>query len=390
MPRQPQPRRVTVTRWINEQGQHVPAETPGARKRRVKSNTYFIKIKGKRHPLKATDLESAWREVTALRKRLADKDAGVVTPQQEHATRPLSEHLSDFLAHVRAKGTGEKEVGEQESQIGRLAELAGWKRIVDITRDSCLTALARIVSELHRSPATRNHYLRRCRAFTAWLADTEPPRLLRDPLKSLRKAPVTEHRHSRRCPTTTEIVNLLTHLESGTAKVRKGMTGPQRALGYKLAMATGFRANEIRSLARASFDLDAATVRLSPAVDKRRKGAVQPLPAWLVEELRTWFDAGGGCWEGFPDHWAGRLLQADLKAAGVPYQTEAGFLDFHALRVFYVTELASQPGIDPKTLMALARHSTADLTLRVYARLKDEAARRAVESLPRPGQGKNS
>jgi integrase len=386
MPREPQPRRVSIVRYVDSAGKQVPKGTPGARRRRTRSDTYYIKLKGVRHPLKATTLEAAWHEVRALKKRLADLAAGIVTPEQHHAARPLQEHLADFLSHVRAKGTGAKEVREQRSQITRLAALAGWRRITDITRDSCLVALARVVTELGRSQQTRNHFLRRARAFTAWLADTEPPRLLRDPLRKVRKLKVTEHRHKRRCPETEEIVALMAYLASPRARLRKGMTGPQRALGYRVAMCTGFRSNELRCLSRESFDLDGATVTLPPAVDKRRKGAVQPLPAWLVAELLAWFDAGGGCWEGFPEHNGGRLLKADLKAAGIEYCKGGLYFDMHALRVYYITQLASQPGIDPKTLMTLARHSTADLTLRVYAALKDENARRAVGQLPDLGK----
>jgi integrase len=35
------------------------------------------------------------------------------------------------------------------------------------------------------------------------------------------------------------------------------MTGPDRAMLYRVAVGTGFRANELRSLTPESFDLDA-------------------------------------------------------------------------------------------------------------------------------------
>jgi integrase len=178
---------------------------------------------------------------------------------------------------------------------------------------------------------------------------------------------------------------LMAHLEGGTARRRKGMTGPQRALGYRVCMATGLRAGELRSLTRESFDLDAATVRCRAAYSKNRRESVQPIPAWLVAELRAWLDAGGGLWGSFPKVHPGRLLKADLAAAGVPYVVGGLFFDFHSLRHHYVTWVANHPGISPKTLMELARLSSADLAMKTYAHARRADLHRTVEDLPRPG-----
>jgi len=63
------------------------------------------------------------------------------------------------------------------------------------------------------------------------------------------------------------------------------MTGPQRALLYRLAIETGLRANEIRSLTRASFDLDACTVTVVAGSSKRRRKDVQIISKSLAAEL---------------------------------------------------------------------------------------------------------
>ena len=62
-----------------------------------------------------------------------------------------------------------------------------------------------------------------------------------------------------------------------------------------------------------------------------------------------------------------RSIKADLKAAGIPFRTEAGKLDFHACRVAYIN-MVIRSGADIKTAQALARHSTPELTLNVYGR----------------------
>lgn len=80
---------------------------------------------------------------------------------------------------------------------------------------------------------------------------------------------------------------------------------------------------------------------------------------------------------------AGKILQKDLKTAGIQYVDENGlYADFHALRHTFITNMVKS-GISPKTAQSLARHSTIDLTMNVYTSLtvNDQAA--AIISLPR-------
>ena len=62
-------------------------------------------------------------------------------------------------------------------------------------------------------------------------------------------------------------------------------------------------------------------------------------------------------------------LREDLAAAGIPYETGAGVLDFHALRVTYATMLA-RAGVSLVQAQQLMRHSDPKLTANVYTRLE--------------------
>jgi integrase len=62
-----------------------------------------------------------------------------------------------------------------------------------------------------------------------------------------------------------------------------------------------------------------------------------------------------------------RILHG-LKAAKIEVSTPDGVLDFHALRTTYITNLV-RAGLYPKTVQTLARHSTVELTMKIYARL---------------------
>jgi integrase len=385
MSRPPRPRKVVVTRYYDARGKRCAKGDPGAKPKKERSATWFAKIGGKRVSLKTTDEAEAWAE---LKRRLRRRQTGEPEPQ---GALPLSELVSEWVAVLKARGGGAQHVQQLKANVTRLIEAAGWKFPMDMTADSCLIAMAKLVASRSLSAQSRNHYLQHAKQFARWLVDGG--RLMRNPFGGLRPVSVeADRRHDRRVPTDEEIGNLMKYLHDPKAKIRKGMTGPQRALGYRVCMATGFRAGELKSLERASFDLPAGTVTCRAAYSKRRRRDTQHLPPWLVEELTGWFAAGGGCWSTFPRHNPGKVLQADLHAAGIPWSVPGPdgplFFDFHALRHFFVSWCANQPGISPKTLMEMARHSDPKLTLRVYARARKDEVKKITDSMPPPGATK--
>jgi integrase len=86
-----------------------------------------------------------------------------------------------------------------------------------------------------------------------------------------------------------EMAYLLRTVESYTTAMHN-MPGPDRAMAYRVALGTGFRAKELRSLTPASFDLDAdpPTVTVTAGYSKRRRLDVQPIRPDLAELLRPW------------------------------------------------------------------------------------------------------
>ena len=76
------------------------------------------------------------------------------------------------------------------------------------------------------------------------------------------------------------------------------------------------------------------------------------------------------------------MLRVDLTAAGIPYQDDSGrFLDFHSLRVTYISQLVAS-GASVKVCQELARHSTPSLTIGVYAKASLHDIKGAVANLP--------
>ena len=73
-----------------------------------------------------------------------------------------------------------------------------------------------------------------------------------------------------------------------------------------------------------------------------------------------------------------RSMAEDLEAAGIPKATPADPVDFHALHVAYVC-LVIEAGASVKEAQELARHSTPNLTLNVYARAQSQRLQELTE-----------
>jgi len=150
-------------------------------------------------------------------------------------------------------------------------------------------------------------------------------------------------------------------------------------------LATGLRANEVRSLTWNSFELDspAPTVTVEAAYSKHRRRDVLPLAGDVAAALRDWRREHGRDGRVFPLPYKGAvMLKADLEAAGIDYRDHAGrHADFHALRHTFITNLA-RGGVPAKVAQTLARHSTISLTMDRYTHMEVLDQRRALEVLP--------
>ena len=189
-------------------------------------------------------------------------------------------------------------------------------------------------------------------------------------------------RHARRSLSEDELARLVQAAEVGPVVFH--MDGPTRAMAYRVAAGTGFRVDELRSLTPQSFRLDGTHPRivLRPKDEKSRRGVEQPISTALARELRHWLVGKAPGQSVFPlHHETAKMIRRDLEAAGIPYETEAGFADFHSLRGTYISALV-RSGASIKTVQTLARHSNPALTLARYARVDLHDVIGAVESLP--------
>lgn len=168
---------------------------------------------------------------------------------------------------------------------------------------------------------------------------------------------------------------------------------------FEVTICSGLRRNELYSLTPDHLDAKRCGLILEADWTKNRQDGFQPFPRALFERLMAYAKTGDAkeqyrlafkqcgaklsCPENpllYVPKATATTMDVYLARAGIPKKTKAGKLDFHALRVAYINMLI-EAGVDVKSIQTLARHSTLELTMNVYARVVDERLRQGVESL---------
>ncbi len=312
------------------------------------SKRWYFDIAGKR--VKSfSDLKAAEQHAAESERKTERKKVGLIDPAEEHARRPLAEHLKDYAAHLAAKGDVPLHVRNVVAKITALcsgckfvfpldadaAKAVEWlntlRRDADLVEipagDSfqpCEVAkllgvsvagvgsavkrlglaatgngkarrLPRATVEAlvlrkakGRGPETANHYVRTVRAFFNWLVEAK--RILSNPLETLTlQNAAVDVRRARRELAADELRRLFTAARSSKRTFR-GLTGTDRFYLYLTAAGTGFRANALANLTPADFELDAGgpIVTLAARFNKSRKPKEQPIPTDVADALREY------------------------------------------------------------------------------------------------------
>jgi site-specific recombinase XerC len=337
---------------------------------------------------------------------------GLIDPRdiayRDHAARPISEHILEWHRDMLAKGKTAKHADQYRDRAGKVMALASGTSICALELGRSVQALERTaaalddalshahfgglssesiqsalatLSDFGKSNQTVNHYRAALRAFLIWCK--ERGRTRDNPMTGVGALNVDEdQRHIRRALTDDELARLIRSAETGP--IRFEMSGPLRAMAYKVAASAGLRVEELRTLNPESFRLDTPdpSIFLRASSTKNRKPADQPIPQALARELREWLRGKPPGESVFPlHHETAKAIRGDLEAIGIPYETDDGVADFHSLRAYYVSALV-RSGASIAEVRKLARHAKPETTLKHYAKVAPHDLRGAVEALP--------
>jgi integrase len=340
-------------RWKDRKGKTVeaPLTEDGARVRLLSKKWYGEYTDADDRPQcvpLATDRTAAEQMLAALVRKAELGKAGVVDPYEQHRKRPLLDHLADFEADLKAKGTTTEEVKQKTGRIRRLLQGCGFVFISDLspsrvqqfladlqestkqlpplepgkewfTRAEVAAAVGikpesvkgvvrvrglesvgkhrrrrypRATVEALRETATRapgvqtaNYYLREVKSLCRWLVKDR--RMPDNPLDHLQGGnPRLDRRHDRQTLSEAQLRRIL-DVSRASAISFRGLGGRDRHFLYLTAMYTGFRAGELAELLPESFALDGeATVSLPARISKNRRTSTQPIPPEIAAALR--------------------------------------------------------------------------------------------------------
>jgi integrase len=158
-------------------------------------------------------------------------------------------------------------------------------------------------------------------------------RATQSPLEHLKKLnAATDRRHDRRALSIDELRRLLTAAEAGADLF--GVSGRERTLIYRLAVESGLRSNELRSLTRSSFAFGkrVATVTVEACSSKRRRRDELPLRAAELLRAHVAGKHPGAAAFNLPQYEYRRnsmagMIRADLAAARSAWLDESSALE---------------------------------------------------------------
>lgn len=380
----------------------------------------------------------ATQELAAREQRAIDRgEVGLVDPFAETRGAQLAVLIADYGKALSARARAERYVDGVLERLKLVVATTGARLIADLDHAVVETFLGRLVrgelppsrprskrgSPVPRKPAsmvTRDRYVEALRSFGAWLHETD--RWGSNPWHRLRKeARESDRRMEHRALSEAELQLLVDAAEvrcvqqwarggesggghagrdaAATAAEQVRRRGWMRGSLYLFAAFTGLRSNECALLRRRDLVLDGdephVVVRAANA--KNRTEQRVPLLPLVVDRMRahlklqseTALQEGGRILDGAAQVFEVRrgLLEAlrkDAEFAGIGLHDEEGRrLTFHGFRSSTATLLA-RAGVSMPIAMRVLRHSDANLTAKVYAKLGMGDMHRELREKMRP------
>ncbi len=312
---------------------------------------------------------------------------GLIDGQRAEITKPLTEHIKDYVKILEAKGNSKGYIRHTQNRLKKIIDDCRFYYFRDITKSAVEIYVGKLIKD-GVSSTTAGHYLDSIKTFLNWAEQDQ--RIIRNPIAKQGKPDRDSVPKGVLNPE--QFVKLIkTTFEKNVLIGRN--TGQERAILYILAGTTGLRKKELLSLAWDDINLsvDNAYVRVKASNAKNDKEAKQPIPPFVVSILTAYKAAtrlklSDRVFVSFSQSInTAELIRADLAVAKIDLIDKDGNeICFHSLRNSYISFLANS-NTPPKVVQELARHSDPRLTFNTYARTFEDAKQKAINFLPNCG-----
>ena len=312
---------------------------------------------------------------------------GLIEGQRTEITKPLTEHISDYVKILEAKGYSKDHVVRTKNRLKKIVSECRLTYFRDITQSAVEIYSGKLKKDGY-SNTSRGHYLDALKTFLNWAEQDQ--RIIRNPIAKLGKP--KRDSEKKGILTAEQFVHLIKNASEKNVLIGR-TTGQERAVLYLLAGMTGLRRKELLNLCWNDINLsaDSAFVRVKASIAKNGKQAEQPVPPILVHVLTSLKaharpNANDRVFTSF-SKWinTAELIREDLAVAGLELiDREGNEICFASLRNSYISFLANSQ-TPAKVVQKLARHSDPRLTFNTYARTFEDAEQKALNFLPNFG-----
>lgn len=313
----------------------------------------------------------------AMRSQLAEW--GLLDERANMVARPLTELIELYADNLRAAERTRAYIRKTRDDLLQAFGACGFRFFSDIAADALGTYLRRR-REAGISYRRSNAVLMACKCFTNWAVGSDF--VAKSPLRGGKVKLLDPEKDRRRIRRALEVDELrrLFATTAASGVVHHGLTGPERAMVYRLAAESGMRRGELTKLTVSAIDFEGRTITLSASITKSGKERVIPMTPRAAAELRQYTLNKLPTARALKIPWAtSEMLREDLKTAGIEYKDDRGHVfDFHSLRGECAT-LLIEAGVEPKVAQEILGHSDIRLTLQTYARvLKGKSKKHAA------------
>lgn len=408
--------KLIVTRWVDPRTKaRVPAGTMGAKKIKDKTDHYYIVDKSdgrvKRTNTHCSDYRAAQAVLTEYHRLQERGIAGLTDPFKPHLDRPILDHLAEYVVVVRERVRTTAYPATVERELKRMFTACNIEYLRDLTAEKVQGYLV----NWEVKAATKNRTRSYLYSFYQWLVrrdrvatnivdrvDTAKPKQgeqekrrrramklkeLRRLISAVNRFPLAavETNHggrprrdgSRTGPVSADIQD--------PTRAALQMKGRERALLYRTAILTGLRRGELSRVKVRHLQVKQKVLDLPGQLTKNARPAVIPLVPSLSRDLKSWIAdtckaPDDPLFEVPEARNMARQHKARVDFAGIPYNTDHGFADFHSLRKTINTQLRIR-GVPLRLRQRFLRHAAADLATTSYDDERTTELRPIVELL---------
>lgn len=368
--------------YVDAAGARVKVGTPGARKIQERVKCWYGQYRtaaGKWVRVRLTENKRAAETMLADLVRRADLErAGLAAPVVPVLDLSWETLREEWERALRVEGVTAESLIIYRRWLDRFTRESGAGSLRAVTPDLVNRWIESLLASI--SPVTQRYGLRHLRRFGRWLVEVKGLRENPFGATRLKQAQQSERTYKRVSIPLETVDALVRHLETRGGPVRRRLSAASRALLYRVAAQSGYRAAELRWVDGGSL-VDGG-IRLPADRTKNRREAWQPLPSGTFRDLvEVAARTSGPLWPGGWSIHAAQMIQADLVAAGLPTASPAGGIyDFHSLRHTYVTTLG-RSGIGLKEAQTLSRHEDPRLTIGTYSHTEAARLRAAIDAI---------